>query len=183
MACAPRNSLETSHGGKKRPPDWQEATGRVERARRRAGAVFVEAIIVCTMLMLALASAIFFDRMYSAKIRTLWESRVAAWKPAEDGCASKLGIGQLFNLVAVDSCSDDTCNVGGLSVDSNESPAWLQMGARTEQVSYSVSAQSLAAGGTYNMRTSNRVICNEQRQNEHGDLISIGEYIFDAVLP
>lgn len=161
--------------------------GRATRGRRpghhEAGAVFVEAIVVCTMLMLALASAIFFDRMYTAKIRTLWESRLAAWKPAEDGCASKLGIGQLFNLVSVDSCSDETCNVGGLSADSNDSPDWLQMGARTEQVSSSVAAHSLPGSGTYNMRTSNRVICNEQRQNEHGDLISIGEYIFDAVLP
>lgn len=135
------------------------------------------------MLMLALASAIFFDRMYSAKIRTLWETRVAAWKPAEDGCASKLGVGQLFNLVSVDSCADDTCNVGGLHVDSNDSPDWLAMGARTEQISYSVAAHALAGGGTYKMQTSNRVICNEQRQNEHGDLISIGEYIFDAVIP
>jgi hypothetical protein len=157
---------------------------RCRRSKRHeTGAVFVEAIVVCTMLMLTLASAIFYHRMYSAKIRTLWETRVAAWKPAEDGCASKLGIGQIFNLVSVDSCSDETCNVGGLSADSNDSPDWLAMGARTEQVSYSVAAHSLTGGGTYSMRTSNRVICNEQRQNEHGDLLSIGAYIFDAVLP
>jgi hypothetical protein len=135
------------------------------------------------MLMLMLAAAIFFDHLYSAKIRTIRESRLAAWKPAEDGCASKLGIGQLFNLVSVNSCSDETCDVGGLNANSDKSPDWLAMGARTDRIAYSVTADALAGGGTYVMQTSNRVICNEQRQNQHGDLISIGQYIFDAVVP
>jgi hypothetical protein len=155
--------------------------------RRRRGAIFVEAIIVCSMLMTMLAGAIFFHRMYSAKIRAIREARLAAWQASEAGCPSKFGIGQIFNLstanmTAINSCTDDSCTVGGLNTSSEAGPDWLESGAKTGDVVHTVTAHERAGGQVHSMRAHNRVICNESRQNARGDLASIGEYILDAVI-
>lgn len=152
-------------------------------ARRQRGAIFVEAIIVCSMLMTMLAGAIFFHSMYSAKILALREARLAAWQVAEEGCASSMGVGQLFSLVADGDCADDNCSLGGLDLQSDDKPSWLDTGAETSEITHTVSAHARAGGRTHSMKAYNRVICNEQRQNARGDLASIGEYIFDAVIP
>jgi hypothetical protein len=135
------------------------------------------------MLITMLACAIFFHGMYSAKILALREARLAAWQPAEAGCASMMGAGQLFSIVADGSCADENCSVGGLNVQSDEKPGWLEIGAETGEVTHTVRAHARAGGQTHSMQAYNRVICNEQRQNARGDLLSIGEYIFDAVIP
>lgn len=152
-------------------------------ARRQRGAVFVEAIIVCSMLITMFASAVFFHSMYAAKIQALRDARLAAWEPAEAGCASEMGLGQLFSLVADGSCADENCSVGGLNVQSDDKPGWLEIGAETGEASHTVTAHVRAGGQTHSMQAYNRVICNESRQNDRGDLMSIGEYIFDAVIP
>lgn len=150
--------------------------------RRQRGAIFVEAIIVSAMLMIMLAGGIFFHRMYQAKLQAVREARLGAWQTAEQGCATMMGAGQLFSLVADGDCAGDNCSVGGLGVESEEKPGWLEIGAETGQASYTVSAHALAGGGAHTMRAYNRVICNERRQNRRGDLTSIGDYILDAVI-
>jgi hypothetical protein len=45
-----------------------------------------------------------------------------------------------------------------------------------------VTADETIDGRSYTARAHNRVICNERPQNERGDLLSIGEYILDAVI-
>jgi hypothetical protein len=151
-------------------------------ARRQRGAIFVEAIIVSSMLMTMLAGAIFFHRLYSAKILASREARLAAWQEAEAGCASRLGVGQIFNLININNCADETCSVGGLDTQTDEGPNWLEMGAKTSEISHTATAHARAGGNQYSMRSKIRVICNESRQNDRGDLASIGKYILDAVI-
>jgi hypothetical protein len=45
-----------------------------------------------------------------------------------------------------------------------------------------VTADERIDGQTHSLQAYNRVICNERHQNERGDLLSIGEYILDAVV-
>lgn len=150
--------------------------------RRQRGAVFVEAVIVVTMLTILFASAVFFHALYANQIRATRDARLAAWQPAEEGCPSNFGVGQLFNLIAIDSCSDETCSVGGLDTQSDDGPAWLEMGAKTGEMTRTVTADEAIDGRTYSTRAYNRVICNERQQNERGDVLSIGAYILDAVI-
>jgi hypothetical protein len=156
---------------------------RILLGRRQRGAIFVESIIVFSMLMTMLAGGIFFHRMYAAKIRAGREARLAAWQTAEAGCASMMGAGQLFSLIGDGSCSGENCSVGGLNTRSDEKPGWLEIGAEASTMTQTVTAHARAGGQTHSMRAYNRVICNESRQNQRGDLASIGEYIFDAVVP
>jgi hypothetical protein len=183
----PRARFERVHSQERPVPRRSGRPRKKMAAARQRGAIFVEALIVCSMLMTMLAGAIFFHRMYSAKIRAGREARLAAWQAAEEGCPSKFGIGQIFNLAtanitATNSCSDDSCTVGGLNAQSDQAPSWLESGAKTGEVSYAVTAHERAGGQTHSMRAYNRVICNERRQNPRGDLASIGDYILDAVI-
>jgi hypothetical protein len=155
---------------------------RARSARRQRGAIFVEAVIVCTMLTILLASAVFFHSLYANAMRATRDARLAAWQPAEEGCPSNFGIGQLFNLIAIDNCYDETCSVGGLDTQSDDGPVWLEMGAKTGEMTRQVTADETIDGRSYTARAHNRVICNERPQNERGDLLSIGEYILDAVI-
>jgi hypothetical protein len=154
---------------------------RARVARRQRGAIFVEAIIVCLMLIIMFASAVFFHSLYANSMRATREARLAAWQPAEEGCPSGFGVGQLFNLIAIDSCADESCSVGGLSTQSDTAPPWLEIGAKTGEMSRTVTADEVIGGESYSPRAYNRVICNERHQNERGDLLSIGEYLLDAV--
>jgi hypothetical protein len=152
------------------------------RTQHQRGAIFVEAVIVVTMLTILFASAVFFHALYANQIRATRDARLAAWQPAEEGCPSNFGIGQLFNLIAIDDCSDETCSVGGLDTQSDDGPAWLEMGAKTGEMTRTVTADEPIDGRTYSTRAYNRVICNERQQNERGDVLSIGAYILDAVI-
>jgi hypothetical protein len=134
------------------------------------------------MLMTMFAGAVFFHRLYAAKIRAVREARLDAWQAAEAGCATQMGMGQLFNLVSIDNCADESCSVGGLNTSSDQGTAWLELGAQTSEVSHTVTAHARAGGQSHSVRAYNRVICNERRQNARGDLASIGGYILDAVI-
>jgi hypothetical protein len=160
----------------------QASYSSMRSARKQRGAIFVEAVIVSLLLMIFFAGAVFFHRMYNAKIQAVRQARLMAWQAAEEGCPSAFGVGQLFNLIAIDRCTDETCSVGGLDTETDETPPWLELGAKTSDVAHSVTADRLVGGRTHSMRAHNRVICNERRQNERGDLASIGDYILDAVI-
>jgi hypothetical protein len=155
---------------------------RARSVRRQRGAIFVEAIVVCSMLIIMFASAVFFHSLYANKMRATRDARLAAWQPAEEGCPSTFGVAQLFNLISIDSCNDENCAVGGLDTQSDAAPDWLEIGAKTGEVTRTVTADEVIDGRSYSARAYNRVICNERQQNERGDLASVGEYILDAVI-
>lgn len=155
---------------------------RRQPPRRQRGAVFVEALIVSSMLIVLFASGVFFHALYANKLRATRDARLAVWQQAEQGCPSSFGLGQLFNLVAIDSCNDESCSVGGLSTQSDTGPDWLDLGAKTSELSRTVTADESIGGRSFTARAYNRVICNERPQNERGDLASIGEYLLDAVI-
>lgn len=159
------------------------ASRATARARRRQrGAIFVEAIIVVTMLIILFASAVFFHALYANEMRATREVRLSAWQEAEAGCPSTFGVAQLFNLISVDSCYDESCSVGGLNTQSDTEPNWLEIGAKTGEMTRTVTADETIGGRSFTARAYNRVICNERQQNERGDLASIGEYLLDAVI-
>jgi len=134
------------------------------------------------MLIVMFASAVFFHALYANKMRATSDARRTAWEQAEAGCPSTFGAAQLFNLISVDNCYDESCSVGGLSTQSDSGPNWLEIGARTGAVTRTVTADEAIGGRSYTARAYNRVICNERPQNERGDLASIGEYLLDAVV-
>ncbi|MET0413965.1 MAG: hypothetical protein ABW217_21830 [Polyangiaceae bacterium] len=159
----------------------RSALGR-RSARQQRGAIFVEAVIVSLMLTILFAGGVFFHRLYSAKIRAVREARLSAWQQAEEGCPSKFGIGQIFNLISIDRCEDDNCSVGGLDTQTDDGPDWLDMGAKTGEASHTATADRHVGGRSYSLRAANRVICNERRQGVRGDLLTLGDYILDAVI-
>ena len=156
--------------------------GRRRAVRRQRGAIFVEAIVVSTMLIILFASAMFFHALYANAMRATREVRLTAWQEAEAGCPSTFGVAQLFNLVSVESCHDESCSVGGLSTQSDTEPDWIEIGAKTGEMTRTVTADETIGGRSHSARAYNRVICNERQQNERGDLASIGEYLLDAVI-
>jgi hypothetical protein len=163
-------------------PSLSAASSSAERRRRQRGAIFVEAVIVVTMLTIVFASAVFFHSLYANQIRATRDARLTAWQQAEEGCPTTLGVAQLFNLISVDNCQDESCSVGGLNTASETGPDWLESGAKVGEVTRSVTADERIDARTYSLQAYNRVICNERHQNERGDLLSIGEYILDAVI-
>jgi hypothetical protein len=158
------------------------ALSHLRSARRQRGAIFVEAVIVTTMLTILFAGGVFFHRLYSAKIRAVREARLVAWQQAEEGCPSKFGIGQIFNLISIDRCEDDTCQVGGLDTQTDDGPDWLDVGAKTGEAAHTATADRHIGGRSYSARAANRVICNERRQGDRSDLLNLGDYILDAVI-
>ncbi len=72
------------------------------RRRRQRGAALVEALIVSSMLMTMMAGGLFMHRLYAEKLRVMRESRLRAWQPAVSGCATGLGLGSIWNMLAVE---------------------------------------------------------------------------------
>jgi hypothetical protein len=148
----------------------------------------VEALIVSSMLMTMMAGGLFMHRHYAEKLRVMRESRLRAWQPAVSGCATGLGIGSVWNMLAgdPDPCGGTFgpgCSIGGLSADNDAPPPWLGVGAETQDVTGSVSAHSRLGGTTYAPHSYNRVVCNETPQDPRGDALSILGYVRDSLLP
>jgi hypothetical protein len=182
MSSAPMSAMPLSPEQLARAPQLRTSRQRARFGRRQRGAIFVEAIIVSSMLIVMFASAVFFHALYASKMRATREARLAAWQQAEEGCPSTFGVAQLFNLISIDNCADESCSVGGLSTQSDTGPDWLEIGAKTGEMTRTVTADQAIDGRSYTVRAYNRVICNERPQNERGDLASIGEYLLDAVI-
>lgn len=157
-----------------------------QRRQAARGAVFVEAIIVSALLIIFLASGIFFHRLYSSKLQATREARVGAWLPASAGCASGLGFPQIWGFVvtAADS-AEDAMDMGGLHPESNTPPDWLAVGSQVGSPSGAptVRADSVIGGGSFSPQAYNRVICNEIAQSERGDLGSVMSYMWSAIIP
>src|SRR5688572_29527734 len=170
-----------------------EAHMPLRRSRQR-GAVFVESIIVVSMITLMLAAGLFLHRLYMNKFRAMSESRSAAWSGALNGCPTGLGavaIGRaLWNSIhTLTECSPSDgvgCMIDGLtSSGSDHAPDWFgNAGANVPpRVSYTVNAHRMLGFTEASVSAQHRVVCNETPQDELGDLWSLIEYVHDSIWP
>lgn len=64
---------------------------RVRKSRFRRGAAFIEAIVAIPFFILIFAATMFMGRLYNDKLKTLRQSREAAWATASAGCEGQNG--------------------------------------------------------------------------------------------
>jgi len=159
---------------------------RVSPARPRAcrrrwrgharGAVFVEAIIVCSVLIVFLMGGLFLHRVYAVKLGSLRDARAHAWQQALEGCSGNLDIGAMFKgLVAL-----------GPPATLTPPPMSQQIGAvdhKTGTADATVTGPAALGGKRYDLGGSVQLACNEQIQGERGDLLDIALYAAQNFLP
>ncbi len=160
----------------------RELLARSQRRRRSRGAVLVEGIVVSGMLMLMMAGALFFHRLYAVKLQTMRSSRVAAWNKALPGCNSAIELVALWQAVGVaNAASGDAFD--GLNEDSNDVPRWMEVGRQADVKSMTVTEDQVIGGHSFNVKTTNSVVCNEKGDDTRGDIIGVLEYMWDAIIP
>lgn len=132
---------------------------------RRRGAVMVEGLIVATVLALLLACGVFFHQLYSAKLKTMREARMEAWRTALTGCAGGLATALLNSLGTITVLSEAEEN--GLL----DAPDWLtNMGRGVgEPAPESVRASPLLGAGSYQLRSRRSLACNDYADQAAGD--------------
>ncbi|MET0793504.1 MAG: hypothetical protein ABW061_18425 [Polyangiaceae bacterium] len=155
---------------------------RLECRRRGRGAVLVEGIIVIVMLMIMMASALFFHRLYAMKLETMRTSRAAAWNKALPGCNSAVELVALWQAVGVaNAASGDAFD--GLNEDSNDVPKWMEVGRQADVKTVTVTEDQVIGGKSFNVKTVNSVVCNEKGDDTRGDIIGVLQYMWDAIIP
>ena len=155
---------------------------RLSRRRRSRGAVFVEGIIVASMLMLMMAGALFFHRLYSAKLRTMRESRAAAWGQALPGCNSAVELVALWQAVGLADAATGGA-LDGLNEDSNGAPQWMSVGRKEDVKTATATEHAVLGGKSFNLKTVNSVVCNEVGDDHRGDIIGVLQYMWDTIIP
>jgi threonine dehydrogenase-like Zn-dependent dehydrogenase len=160
----------------------RELLQRVRRRRRGRGAVLVEGTIVIAMLMIMMASALFFHRLYAVKLETMRMSRAAAWSKALPGCNSAVELVALWQAVGVaNAASGDAFD--GLNEDSNDVPRWMEVGRQAEVKNATVTQDQIIGGQSFDLKTVNSVVCNEKGDDTRGDIIGVLKYMWDAIIP
>ena len=160
----------------------QELLARLQRRQRSRGAVLVEGIIVIAMLMIMMASALFFHRLYATKLATMRLSRAAAWSKALPGCNSAVELVALWQAVGVaNAASGDTFD--GLNEDSNDVPKWMEVGRQADVKTATLKEDQIIGSKTYDLKTVNSVVCNEKGDDTRGDIIGVLQYMWDAIIP
>jgi len=164
------------------PRNFELALVTLRRRRRSRGAVFVEGIIVVAMLTIMMASALFFHRLYAMKLQTMRESRVAAWSKALPGCNSAVELVALWQAIGLTDAASGGA-LDGLNDDSSGAPKWLEVGRQEDVKTATVTQDALIGGSTFNLKTTNSVVCNEVGDDHRGDVISVLKYMWDAIIP
>jgi len=129
-----------------------------------------------------MAGALFFNSLYSQKLKTMRVSRAAAWEKALPGCNSAVELVALWQAVGVaDAASGGALD--GLNDDSNNAPRWLEVGRQMDTERASVQADRLVGGNSYNVSTMNSVVCNEKGDDHRGDIISVLKQMWEVLIP
>ena len=139
------------------------------------GAVFVEAIIVCSLLILFLVSGLFLHRAYAQKIANGQSARAIAWSQALDGCGAELDAGHLFRSLVRLGTPEGLAEV---SLPDQIGP----IGHTTGNVQADVRAPDQLGGQSYHFSASTQLACNERIQGERGDLFDIAIYAAQSFL-
>jgi hypothetical protein len=93
--------METNRGKQTRSMVLERALrrARVARARRERGAAMVEALIVIPFFIMIFVLSIFLNNLYSAKLRTIRETKKCVWQSAMKGdCQGGCGESTTKNL-------------------------------------------------------------------------------------
>lgn len=157
-------------------PRVSAALARIRARRRGRGAILVESVIVIAMLTLMMASALFFHSLYAQKLKTQRESRAAAWGKALPGCNSAIELVAVWQAVGLADAALD------LNEDSTTPPTWMSVGRQEDVTSKTVTADRLV-GGSYTVKTTNSIVCNEKGDDKRGDVIAVLTQMWDALIP
>lgn len=148
------------------------------RPRRQRGAVFVEAIIVCTMLILFLTAGLFLHRLYSAKLGAMRQARAATWSTALGGCRHTFEL-DFANAMRFFVAIGNPGAAAFVNPPDHIGTVAHERGSGDGAVR---SPQALG-GKTYDVASSMQLACNEHIQSERGDLLNIVEYAVESIVP
>jgi hypothetical protein len=144
--------------------------------RRTRGAVFIEALIVCCMLTLMMASGVFFHRLYFTRQKTVGDARAAVWTQALAGC------NRGANLDAIS--QSNGVNAPDITIDTESVPSFFGSVQHTRgSASGSVVAPAQLGNTTYTLAMTTTVACNEIPANKRGDVKSIISYFSSTLIP
>jgi hypothetical protein len=145
------------------------------RRRAQRGAVLVEAVVVSLMLMMFMATGLFFHRLYVAQHKAIEQARLAAWSQAMQGCASAVDLNSVWQGAGASEPPVD--------VDTDSAPSFFGAVSHTSgSASQAASAHALAGGGSFTLNASDSVACNEIPQTGR-NVASLVGYITSNVIP
>jgi len=127
----------------------------------------VEGLIAIGLLSLFLAAIVFVHRLYAGKLATIEEARNAAWAGALPGCGGGLVAGVLDSVGMISALS------AAENHDLIDAPDWVtEMGREPgESQTRTVAASAPLSAGSYQLRHSTSVPCNEFAEDEDGSLV------------
>ena len=154
------------------------------RRRRQRGAILLESLIVCSLLVTVMICGLFFHRLYAAKLRAVREARFRVWQAADSaGCGGTpidlraiveeavAGLGRPFGVGSSSVGSGLRAGrVGGVT----SAPAFIgAIAHRTQTSAATASSHPAIGGGVYRLSVSNQLACNEQVASPRGDVLSV----------
>jgi hypothetical protein len=149
---------------------------RLQERRRARGAVFIEALIVSCMLILMMASGVFFHRLYFKRLETVGDARAAVWTQALVGC------NQGANLDAIS--QSNGVNAPDITIDTESVPSFFGSVQHTRgSASGTVNAPAQLGSTSYTLAMTTTVACNEIPASKRGDVKSIISYFSSTLIP
>ena len=153
-----------------------------ERVRKsRQGAVLVEGLVVASVLTVCLAVGVFFHALYSARLSSMREARVAAWQGALSGCGGGVATALLSSLgvITIVTLADEIGLIQG--------PEWLTgMGRQSGgPATRNVEAGPILGGRSYRMEYQVSLACNDYADQaaDSSNLAAIFQAVRDFVIP
>jgi hypothetical protein len=163
-------------------------TSPFAKCRRRSlerGAVLIESLIVSTLLITSLICALFFHRVYVAKLRAIREARFLVWQAANSpGCGgANIDLkGILAEALSGSASALERPPVPAAGA-SRVAPSFFgAIAQRSQTSSNSVTAPEALGARAYSMRAVDTVACNETPASPRGDMLSIFGFAAKNVL-
>jgi hypothetical protein len=153
----------------------------------------VESLIVSMLLMTSLICALFFHRLYAAKLRAIREARFLVWQAANSpGCGGASIDLKGILAEAVAGLGRPLTSAGeferpgvaaGRAGSSRVAPSFFgAIAQRSQTSSYSATAHEALGGARYSLRAVDTVACNETPASPRGDMLSIFGFAAKNVL-
>jgi Flp pilus assembly protein TadG len=139
------------------------------RARRRSerGAALVEALVALPFFIIVFALTMFVGKFYGDKMKTMRQSREAAWAGATVGCSG--GAGSPLEEAA-------TADLGEAAGAPGTEIFSKGFGNSSASMTAQVNASNVIGGWGVPIKSTTIVACNEKRQETN--LLNVASYIF-----
>jgi hypothetical protein len=148
-------------------------SGFLNRSQRpRRAAVFVESIIVISMLTLLFGGILFFHSLYGKKIAGYTAARGAAWELALKGCNPDLPFDELWRAVVKHESGNAPPLEGAFMV-----------GHEAGKQTASTQAPTLLGGKRYQLNSSVQFACDERPASPRGDMLDLMIYAAKNLFP